>query len=189
MHLLVVGDQHANADTALGVALAHGVNHDDVLRNAQLHGAHVGFSVIDKLAVDFVGEEEKVVLDYDFLDLLQFLGGIYITGGVGRVAEQDGLGAGSDGFFEGFHGRELEAVLDAAGDGFDFQMGRLGEGNVVGVAGFYHDDLVVGVQAGEETQEDGLRAAAGDDDFVGLNVYSIFFIVVDQFFAKPGIAF
>ena len=150
-HFHVAGDEGADADAALAVALAHAVNHDDVVLDAlEVHGAGVGLVAVDELAVHLVGKQEQVVLLDQVAQFGEFLVAVEGAGGVVGVADHDGLGVGGDGLLELLDGRQCEAALDVAGDGLDLSAAEFGEGVVVGVVRFGDDDFVVGVEADGE---------------------------------------
>ena len=165
-----MGNHHADADTALRVPLTHRVNHHHMLRDAQGKGAHIGFSAVIELPVHLVGEEEKVVLYHRFLDLLQLFRRIDIAGGVGRIAQQDGLGPGGDRLLESLYRRQGKAVFDGGRYRLHHHARRLGKGDVVGVAGLHHNDLVPGIEAGHEAQKNGLGATRRDNHLFGAHL-------------------
>ena len=188
-HVLVPGDDVADADAALGVPLGHGINDDHVLFDAfQVHGGDIRLVRIAELAIDLVGEEVQIVFLNDVAESVELFLRIEIARGVVRVADEDGPGLGGDDLLERLDVRKGEVVLDAGGDGEHVETGLCGEGQVVRVAGFHHDDLVARVHAGHEGHQQGFGAAGGDEHVFGRDLDSETAVVSYKFLAERQIA-
>ena len=167
-HLLVLRDERADADAALGIPLGHRVDEDHVLLDPlQVHRGDIRRARVDELAVHLVGEEVQVVFLDQVADAVHLALGVQVARGVVGVADKDGLRALVDQFLELFHLGEAETFLDGGDDGADHGAGGDGERHVVRVRRFRDDDLVAGVQAAQEREKDRLAAAARDDDLIG----------------------
>ena len=151
-------------------------------------GADVRAARVDELAIDLVAEQIEVVLLHEVAYLVHFAACIEVARGVVRVADEDGSRLFVDEFLELLDLGQREAFVDGGRDGADDGACRDGERHVVGVGGLRHDDFVAGVQAGQEREEHGLAAAAGDDDVVGREVDVVLLVVADQLFAIAQIA-
>ncbi len=124
---------------------------------------------IDDVLVDLVGDDEGVVLLRELQDEKQFLAREDLAAGVGRIAEDDGLGPLREGaaqfvVVEGEIGRAQRDV-DRLGAGED----RVG--GVVLVEGREDDDFITWVAGGHHGDHHRLGAAAGGDEMaVGIDL-------------------
>ena len=188
-HVFVPGDNVADADTAFGIPLGHGIDDDYVLFDAfQVHGGDIGLVRIAELPIDFVGEEVQVVFLDDVAEAIELFLRVEIARGVVRVADEDRPGPGGDDFFERLDVRKGEVVLDGGSDGEYVEAGLGREGQVVRVAGFNHDDLVARIHAGHEGHQQGFGAAGGDEDIFGRDLDSETAVVSYKFLAERQIA-
>ena len=64
VHQAVAGNQHAHADTALRVALAHGIDQDYMFRDTQRHGAHIGLVGVNEFSIYLICNEIEVVFNH-----------------------------------------------------------------------------------------------------------------------------
>ena len=184
----VLGDEGADADAALGVALRDGVNQHDMLLDAlQMAGRDVGRTRVDEFAVDLVREEEEVVAFDQIADAVHLLARVEVSGGVVGVANQDAARAFVDKPLEFGDVGQREALLDGRDDGADDRTGRDGEGHVVGIGRLGDDNLVARIEARHEGEEHGLGAARGDDDFVGRELDLVLGVVFDQLLAQRAV--
>ena len=177
----VPGDKAADADAALGVALGHGIDKDDIVVYVlQVEGGDIGLLGVDELAIDFVGEKIEIVFLDQVAYLQHFLAGVEVARGVVGVADEDGFGARGDLLLKFLYRREAEAVVDGGGHGLDDRAAADGEGHVVGVGGVGDYDFITGVEAGHVGEHHGFGASGGDDDIVRAEVDAVGGIVGDH---------
>ena len=181
MNSLVFGDERTDAYAAFRVALRHRVDEYHVLLNAfEMAGRDVGRVGVDELAVDLIGEEEKVVLLDQIANLVHLLASVEVARRVVGVADEEGSRVLVDEGFKLLNGGKGKSLFDGGGDGADAGTGGNGKRHVVGVGGLGDDDFITGVQAGEESKQHSLRTTGSDDDVVGSELNVVAVIVVDQ---------
>ena len=117
---------------------------------------------VDDVLVGLVGDDEGIMLFGEIEDQLQLGPGEDFAGGVGGIADDDGLGPLSKGAGE-FIGikaelRRAQRDVDGLGPGEDGVCG------VVFLERGEDDDFVSGLAAGHHGAHHGLGAAAGDDE-------------------------
>ena len=143
--------------------------------------------IIGELAVDFVGDDDEVVLDGEFGNLPNLFlrqGG---SGRVGRVVEHQQFGFLADLFLQRFAG-EFEVVLFGGFYSNGYAMSKDDDGIIRDVARLVIEHFVAGFNQGADGEIHGLADADGDEDF-GVGVVfdaSDFVDVTGNFFAKAG---
>ena len=178
---LVFSDERTDAYAAFRVALRHRVDEHHVLLNTfEMAGRDVGRVGVDELAVDLIGEEEKVVLLDQIANLVHLLPSVEVARRVVGVADEEGSRVLVDEGFKLLNGGKRKSLFDGGGDGADAGTGGNGKRHVVGVGGLGDDDFITGVQAGEESKQHSLRTTGSDDDVVGSELNVVAVIVVDQ---------
>ncbi len=120
---------------------------------------------VGEAVVYLVGDDDEVASGGQVGDLGQVLAGHLGAGGVGGVAQEDGLGALRAVGFQ-VVGADAEVVLHAGGDGDEGAAGELAGGQVGHVVGVGAEELVAGVEDGHEGQHEALGHADGDEDLV-----------------------
>ena len=151
-------------------------------------GGDIGRPRVDVFAVHLIGEEVQVVFLHQVAYLLHLAPRIEIARRVVRVADHDGACAVVDEFLEFLHLRQREALLNGGGYRADFRSSRDGEGHVVGVSRFGHDDFIARIEARQEGEEHRLGTARGDDDVIGRHVDVVLGIVPHQFLPVAEVA-
>ena len=169
--------QHGGVDLGRGAGEAHApARHGERLAEpAEEHGAllHPGErgdrrvpAAVGELGVNFVGDDEKIVLFDERDDGFELLLRHDAARGVVGIGEDDRLGAGGDRLFERF-GREDEAVLRAAADGHGRAAAQLHDGRVRDVGRVGDQDLIADVAHRAEGKIDALARPHRDDDVLG----------------------
>ena len=158
------GDGVAQAPAGNGVGLRKRAAADGALEHAGQRG-HIDVLVgrIDDVLIDFVGDAVDVVLFAQVGDKGELLARKDLAAGVGRVAQDDGLGVVvAEGCFEDLtievEGGRVERHIDGLGARED------GVGAVVLIKRREDDDLVAGVRDRHHGGHHGLGGAAGDHD-------------------------
>ena len=188
-HLLVLRDECADADAALGIALGNGVDeHDILLDPLQMHGGNIRRSRVNELAINLVGEQVQVIFLDQIPDPVHLLLCIQITRGIIRIADQDSLRALVNQLLELLDLGQAEALLDGRDDRPDHGTRGDRKGHVVRVGWLGDDDLVARVQAAQESEKDCLAAAGGDDDVVGGELDLVAVVVLNKCLAQRAIA-
>ena len=147
-------------------------------------GRNIGRTGIDELAVNLVGEEEKIVFLHQIADALHLLAGVEVARGVVGVADQDAARALVDQFFELRDVGQRKTLFDRRDDRTDHGARRDGESHIVGVGRFGHDDFVAGVQARHEGEQHRFGTSRGDDDLFGRKFDLVLLVVARQLFAE-----
>ena len=169
--------QHGGVDLGRGAGEAHApARHGERLtKPAEEHGAllHPGergdravSAAVGELGVNFVGDDEKIVLFDEGDDGFELLLRHDAARGVVGVGEDDRLGAGGDRLFERF-GREDKAVLRAAPDGDGRAAAQLHDGRVRDVGGIGDQNFIADIADGAESKVDALARPHRDDDVLG----------------------
>ena len=150
---LAVAGYHASyACATCAITFRYRVEEDSVaLKTFELHHAEMFVAIVAKLTVYFVGEKVAVVFFDQSGNFKQLLVGVEVARGVVGVAYHDGFSARSYYLFEIFDGRQGEACLDVAGDGYNFCVAQFGEGVVIGVVRFWDYDFVARVKTNCES--------------------------------------
>ena len=188
-HFCVLRDECTDTDTALRVALRHGVNQDDVLLDTlQVAGADVWRTRIDVFAIHLVREQIQVVLLYQIANLVHLAACVQIARRVVRVANHDGACAVVDELLKLLYLRQRETLLDGRCNGANLCSCRDSKRHVVGVGRLRHDDFVARIEARQECKQHRLRTSRGDDDIVSRHINIIFRVVADEFLAIAQIA-
>jgi len=121
--------------------------------------------VVGELAVDFVGEDDQIVLHGKGGDLCQLIGGHDSPGGVGRETEHQDARAGRDGLFQ-VGGAEHKFILGAGRDRDRLASGQRDARAVGDITWLVVEHLVARIEQGAQGEIDSLGDAHGDDDFV-----------------------
>ena len=113
-------------------------------------GGDVWGTRIDKLAIHFVGEEEKVVLLHEVAYLIHLATGIQITGRIIGITNQDSAGAVVYQLLELLHFRQREPLFYGRRNRTDFSAGGNGKRHIVGISRLRHDNLVTRIKTGHK---------------------------------------
>ena len=185
--LPVLADQGSDPGAAGGESLGHRVEENQVLVDL-LDASEGGQRLVgvDELPVDLVRQQEQVMILYEVGDDLPFLRGKDRSGGIARVGEEHGPGPGSDQLFELFPYRVAVSFFRSGRDGHDLRSGKVDEGQIVGIEGLGHEELVAVVQDAVHGDGEGFAASGGDDDVGGGVVKSYLFIIVRNGVEKDG---
>ena len=145
--------------------------------------ADVRAAGIDKLAINLVAEQVKVVLLDQVAYLIHFATGVEVARRVVRITDKDGTRLFVDELLELLDFRQGEALLDGSRDGSDDGTSRDGKRHVVCVRRLRHDYLVARVQTSQEGEQHRLATTAGDDDIIRREVDVVLAVVADQLLA------
>ena len=86
----IMGDNHSDPDSALGIALGHGIHENHVLLYPfEGHGRLIRNSGIAEFAISLVRDEEKVMFLDNVAYAQEFLVRIQVAGRIVRVAEEN----------------------------------------------------------------------------------------------------
>ena len=188
-HALVLRDEGADTDAALGIPLGHGVDeHDILLDSLQVHGGDIGRTGIDELAVNLVREQIQVVFLDQVADPVHFPLGVQIARGIVGVADEDSLRPFVNQFLELLDLGQAEAFLDGRDDRADHRSRGDGEGHIVRVRRLRDDDFVARIQAAQESEKDRLATAGGDDDIIGRELDLVAVVVLHKCLTQRAIA-
>ena len=188
-HALVLRDEGADTDAALGIPLGHGVDeHDILLDPLQVHGGNIRRTGIDELAVNLVREQIQVVLLHQVADPVHLPLGIQIARGVVGIADEDGLRPLVDQFLELLDLGQAEALLDGRDDRPDYRASGDSERHIVRVRRLRDYDLVARIQAAQESEQNRFATAGGNDDIIGRELDLITVIVLHKCLAQRPIA-
>ena len=140
--------------------------------------AHVGvvgeagiFAGVDQLAVHLVAEDEDGFVLQDLVDGIQRLPGVDPASGIVGGGEDDGLGLIRDGGGEP-GGIDLKIVV-LGGEVHGHAAAHLRDGLVQTEGRGGDDDLVAGIENGEQGREKSLGGTAGDDDLLGIVMQAV----------------
>ena len=153
-----------------------------------MHCGDIRRTRIDELAVHLIGEKVKIVLLHQVAYAVHLLLGIEVARRVVRIADENGLGALVDEFFELLHLWQAEALLNGGGHSAYDCTGRNGEGHIVRVRRLRHDNLVSRIEAAHKSEQYCLGATGGDDDFIRLEFDLIALIVAYESFTQAPVA-
>ena len=159
-------DGVAQAPTGDGVGLGQRAAADGSLEHAGQRG-HIDMLVgrIDDVLIDFVGNAVGVVLFAEVSDKGELLARKDLATGVGRVAQDDGLGVVvAEGRLECLAVKVECGWVERHVDGLGTRKDRVGA--VVLVERREDDDLVAGVRDRHHGGHHGLGGAAGDHDIL-----------------------
>ena len=174
----VAAYEGADADATFVISLRHGVDQHGILMHAlDAHHRHHRLVGVAKFAIYFVAEEEEAMARGYVGDLLQFVAGVDVAGGVVGVADEDSLGAGCDESLELLDGRKPKTGLDGRIDRYDSGTGGDGECHIIGVGGLRHDDFIARVETCHKCEEHRFGASGGDDDFVGVDLQAAAMVI------------
>ena len=120
-------------------------------------------AVVDEILVNFIGEDEEVVLDGEGGDGFEFGGREDFAAGVRGRVDDDAAGAGRDGGAEGVEVHRPAGRGEGDGCGVHAQ-GAQGV-QVIAVKRFEEDDFVAGIEEGHAGGLERGRRAGGDQDF------------------------
>lgn len=128
----------------------------------------------DEVLVDLVGHDQEVAFARERGDGRQLVPGEHGAGRVVRGVEQDQPGAGRHGGAQLVEVEPVGALVGPEGDG-DAGAARQGDaGGVRVVVRLQGDDLVAGLQEGQQGGGDRLRGAGGDQELgVGVVLQSV----------------
>ena len=153
---------------ALGEAVDH---HGALIHIGEVGHGHVVLAV-GELGVNFVGDHHDIGAPQHIGNGLQIGAAHDAAGGVGGEGQHQHLGLGGDGRLE-LLGGETELVLRLQLHIHRHAARHLGEGAVAHERGHGHDDLVAGIEQTAQGQVDGLAAAHGDQDLLGVVVVQV----------------
>ena len=115
--------------------------------------------------IDFIGEDEQIVLDAEGCDLLEFFAGKALSCRIIGGIEDEHLGAGGDGGAEGVDIEHPAAVfLWAHGDVTRLAASHQDGSGVGIIKGFDQEDFIVLIDKGLDTSVDGFGGTDGDGD-------------------------
>ena len=149
----------------------------------------IGSTRIAKLAIDLIREEEKVIFLHQISQLVHLFLGVKITGRIVGVTNQDGFRTRCDQLLKTLKRRQRKTFVNRRRDGLDYRTTGNGKGHVVGIGRLWHDNLITGIQAGHEREEDSLRSACRDDDIVSRDMDIELVVILDQLLAETTNAF
>ena len=92
---------------------------------------------------------------HQIAQLIHLFARIEITRRVIGVADEDTFCARTDHLLEVVDGRQGKALIDGAHDGFDDGARGDGKRHIIGIRRFGHDNLIAGIEAGEESKQHG----------------------------------
>ena len=188
-HLLVLRNQRADADAALGIPLGHRVYQNDILLNPfQMHGRNIRRARVNELAIHLVGEQVQMVFLDQISNPVHLLLRVKITRGIIRIADQNRLGPFVNQFLELLNLGQAKALLDGRDDRPNHRTRGDRERHVVRVGRLGDDDFIARVQAAQEGEKDCLAAAGGDDDVVGGELDLVAVVVLHKCLAQRAIA-
>ena len=157
------GDDVPQPPAGDGVRLGQGGAGEGPLPHAR-QGGEVGVLVggVDDVLVHLVGDDIGVVFLRQGGDDLQLRPGEHLAGGVGGIAQHQGLGVLAEGVLQYLRVKGEVRRIQGHVDGL--RPGENGVRTVVLVKGRKDDDLVPGVRHGHHGAHHGLRGAAGGHD-------------------------
>ncbi len=126
-------------------------------------GRDVLGAVVQEVLVDFVGDDEEIVLDGEIGDDFKLGAGEDFAAGIGWGVDDDAAGTRGDG---GAEVVEVDGPCRSShrhGDGVDAQGAERVE--VVSVERLEEDDLVAGIEEGHRGGIEGSGGTGGDEDF------------------------
>ena len=146
----------------------------------QVEGTDVRRSGINELPVNFIAEQEQVVLLDYVAELLHLGAGVQVSRGIVGIADKNSLGPRRYLLFKRLNRRQPEAVFDRCLDRLDNCACGYGKCHVIGIERIGDDYLVAGVQAAHKGKQHGLGASGGDNYFIGTQINSILGIIADH---------
>ena len=166
-----VGDEIADAPAGDGEGFGEAGDGEGALSHAGKSGeADVPGAVVKEVFVDFVGDDQQVMLGDEGGELLELGAGEDFAAGVGGRVEDQGAGSRGDGIAQavkvhgpiGFGERDDDRLDALCLEGAD----------MVPVDGFEEQDFIAGIEEREASGVESAGGAGGDEDFllgIGLN--------------------
>ena len=132
------------------------------------HGRHAEFLIVAEFPVNLVANQEQIVLLGNIGNHPHFLLVQHHAGGVAGVGNQDGPGVPGNLAFNPVPLGIAVALPGIGGQRTDDTACGMDEGGVVGIVGLRDDNLGIGVQNAQASQQQCFAAAGGNQHIVGL---------------------
>ena len=118
---------------------------------------------VDKLPVNLVREEEKVVFLHKVANLIHLAAGVEVAARIVRIADEYTFGALGDKFLDFIDMWQRESLLYRGDNRTDDGSGGNGERHVVSVCRFRNNNLISRIETGEKSKENSFTASCRDD--------------------------
>ena len=152
----------ADSPAGHGIGLGEAVQQDGAVAHSRQRGETGVYAVIGQIGVDLVGYYDEIVFFSELGDSSQVFPGHDGSGGIIRIADQQGFGPGRQRRRQ-LIDRHAELVLAARADAHRLAAGQRDAGLVGNVAGFRHQHFVTGREDGAHGEIQRLADADGDE--------------------------
>ena len=131
-----------------------------------MEGRNIWRTCVDKLTINLIREQIKVILLHKVTNLIHLLTRVEITCRIIRVADQNRLCALSNQLLKLLHRRKSKTVLNRRRHSLDHSTRRHSKRHIVSICRLRNDDLITRIKAGHECEKHSLRTTRSHNDII-----------------------
>ena len=149
-----------------------------------MEGRNIWRTCVDKLTINLIREQIKVILLHKVADLIHLLTRVEITCRIIRVADQNRLCALSNQLLKLLHRRKSKTSLDRRRYCLDHSSRRHRKRHIVSICRLRNDNLITRIKAGHKCKKHRLRTAGCHNDIIRRKLDTILRIVLRKLLAQ-----